>query len=60
MPTVVATVARYGRTFSSIAAASVVGDVSGRTRRPAATLRLPRRNDRARVAVPVTVGPARQ
>jgi hypothetical protein len=31
MPTVVATVMHYGRAFSGVAAARVVGDVGGRT-----------------------------
>jgi hypothetical protein len=48
MPTVVATVMRCGRAFSGVAAARVVGDVGGQTCRPAAALRLLRRNDRAR------------
>jgi hypothetical protein len=60
MPAVAAIVMRGGRTFSGAAAARVVGDVGRRTWRPAAALRLSRRNDRARVrvAASVVVGPA--
>jgi hypothetical protein len=51
MPVVAGTVVRCGRAFSGTAAARVVGDVGGQTRRPTAALRLPRRNDRARARV---------
>jgi hypothetical protein len=48
MPVVVATVVRHGRAFSGTAAARIVGDVGGRTWRPAAALRLSCCHDRAR------------
>jgi hypothetical protein len=67
MPIVAATVMRCGRAFSGATAAHVVGDVGGQTRWPAAALRLPRHNDRARAcawplrswwALPVSDGAA--
>jgi hypothetical protein len=60
MLAVAAAVRRCGRAFSGAAAAHVVGGVGRRTRRPAAALRLPRRDDGARAAAAVVVGPARQ
>jgi hypothetical protein len=52
MPTVVVVDMRQGRAFSGDAAARVVGNVGRRTRRPAAALRLPHRNDRVRACAP--------
>jgi hypothetical protein len=51
MPTVVAMDVRRRHAFSGDTAARVVGDMGRRTWRPAAALRLPRRNDRARACV---------